>query len=186
MLLLCACRQSEALLAIIQAGERVEEVIAERRADIDETTLKVRHALLMPVRFCGQLPCTGNNSWHSALREFSRAPCLMCVALSFGDASEAWTLLLVPQLLERRIGAAQQMEKRPDVVEGLQLLYRRWAGTALQQAAVCVCAQAGGPNHAAVQYSADGDRASNEASAPASAREAMPASRCRARPAPAG
>ncbi|KAL4423865.1 hypothetical protein ABPG75_001166 [Micractinium tetrahymenae] len=61
-------RQSEALLAIIQAGERVEEVIAERRADIDETTLK---------------------------------------------------------LLERRIGAAQQMEKRPEVVQGLQLLYRR-------------------------------------------------------------
>ena len=51
-----------------------------------------------------------------------------------------WALLLVAQLLERRIGTAQQMEKRPDVVEGLQLLYRRWAGTALQQAAVCGCA----------------------------------------------
>ncbi len=42
----CARRQSEALLAIIQAGERVEEVIAERRADVDATNLQVRQAQL--------------------------------------------------------------------------------------------------------------------------------------------
>ncbi|KAL4446212.1 hypothetical protein ABPG77_003019 [Micractinium sp. CCAP 211/92] len=71
-------RQSEALLAIIQAGERVEEVIAERRADIDATTL---------------------------------------------------------QLLEGRIEAARQVEKRPDVVEGLQLLYRRLKAEVDRQAA---------------------------------------------------
>lgn len=61
-------RQSEALLEIIQAGERVEEAIAEHRAEVDTRMLT---------------------------------------------------------LLARRIKTAQQMEKQAEVVQGLQLLYRR-------------------------------------------------------------
>ncbi|KAI3432867.1 hypothetical protein D9Q98_010450 [Chlorella vulgaris] len=61
-------RQSEALLAILQSGELIEEVIAKHRQDIDATTL---------------------------------------------------------QLLARRMEAAKQVEKQPEVLEGLQLLYRR-------------------------------------------------------------
>ena len=35
------CRQAGALLAILQAGDEVEEVIAQCRADINATTLQV-------------------------------------------------------------------------------------------------------------------------------------------------
>ena len=38
----CCCRQCEALLAIMQAGEQVEEAIATHRGDIDATMLQVR------------------------------------------------------------------------------------------------------------------------------------------------
>lgn len=63
-----ACRQSQALLAIMQAGEQLEEAIAERRGDIDAITL---------------------------------------------------------ELLARRMRTAEQLERSPEVLQGLQLLYRR-------------------------------------------------------------
>lgn len=102
----------------------MEEVIAERRADVDATTLQVRRALagyLQPP-CCFRVQPAAMLGTH-CLTRVSHEDIVWCI-------ERACTMLSASQLLERRIEAARQVEKRPDVVEGLQLLYRRWGSAA--------------------------------------------------------